>query len=231
MNTITTLIQAAERMIRDTKTPMGELCATWNRLNFEADTGLSFSTPTRRSKLIERLEAAIIELNSRDDRMNDEAIAIDSVHPEITAHNDLCDLAQAPQHLYAGEELDLTVCFNRKEFERKKAKLAAFIYKEDVQRYFVADYVYKVSPSGFVYRWLNEIREWVDVELSIVNLINMGAVEVTEADINAYTTIGNGRAVYSTDKGRHFVLLDGKHLYEFDNEYNAVEYAQRTNGL
>lgn len=265
MTTITFLIQTAERMIRDTKTPMGELCATWNRLNFEANTGLSFSTPTRRSKLIERLEAAIIELNSRDSRMSwdgkdnrefsgnsiaaahDEAFKmdrertanllagmaqriVDGHDSRITNHNDLCDLAKAPQHLYAGEELDLTVEFNRKEFERKQQQLTDFINKE-TPRYFAADFVYKVSESGFVTVWNNVHREWREINLSIVNLINMGAAEVTEADVNAYTTINNGRAVYSTDKGRHFVQVDGKHLYEFASDFDAVSYANRINGV
>lgn len=262
---ITFLIQTAERMIRDNSTTIGAICAEWNRINFEANTGLSFSTPTRRAKLIERLEAAIIELNSRDTRMgwdgkdnrefsgnsiaaaHDEAFKmdrertanllagmaqriVDDHDARITNHNDLCDLAKAPQHLYAGEELDLTVAFNRKQFEIKQQQLTDFINKE-TPRYFVADSVYKVSKSGFVYRWNNESREWVDIQIGIRNLINMGALEVTEADINAYTTITNGRAVYSTDKGRHFVMLDGKHLYEFDDEYNAVSYANRINGL
>lgn len=168
------------------------------------------------------------DLANHMDTITDEALCVD---PRITTHNDLCDLAQAPQHLYAGEELDLTVCFNRKEFERKQAALAAFINKEETPRYFVADFVYKVTPSGFVYRWLNGTKEWASINLSIVNLINMGALEVTEADINAYTTIGNGRAVYSTDKGRHFVMLDSKHLYEFSNEFDAVSYANRINGF
>ncbi|UVD31658.1 hypothetical protein Pondi_00017 [Escherichia phage Pondi] len=84
-----------------------------------------------------------------------------------------------------------------------------------------------MSPDGKEFRYTG--REWVDVELSIVNLINMGAVEVTEADVKAYTTIP--RAVYSTDKGRHFVQVDGKHLYEFNDEHDAVIYANRINGL
>lgn len=165
------------------------------------------------------------DLATRMDTITDECISRDQ---RINAHNDLCDLAKAPQHLYAGEELDLTICFNRKEFERKQQQLTDFINKE-TPRYFAADFVYKVSKSGFVYRWVNESQEWVDVELSIVNLINMGAAEVTEADIKAYTTIP--RAVYSTDKGRHFVQVDGKHLYEFNDEHDAVSYANRINGL
>lgn len=247
MNTITTLIQAAERMIRDTKTPMGELCATWNRLNFEANTGLSFSTPARRTKLIERLEAAIIELNSRDDRMNDgiddrefsgnsiaadhdEAIEINNVHPEITAHNDLCDLVKAPQHLYAGEELDLTVCFNRRRFEELKAQLNAFINKE-TPRYFVTNNTYKVTPSGFVYRWNAGKGEWVESRMSIIDLINVGAKEITPAEFIDRMT--NTRAKISQDGERWFVLVDAgnnrQHLYEFHDEYDAVEYAQRVN--
>ena len=103
------------------------------------------------------------------DTITDEALCVD---PRITNHNDLCDLAKAPQHLYAGEELDLTVCFNRKRFEQLQAQLTDFI-----------------------------------------NLIN------------------TGRAVYSTDKGRHFVQVDGKHLYEFSSECDAVDYANRINGL
>ena len=87
-------------------------------------------------------------------------------------------------------------------------------------RYFAADYIYKVTPSGVVYRW---DKDWVE---SDVNLINMGATEISEADI----TIDTERAVYSTDKGRHFILVDSKHLYEFHNEQDAVEYAQRVNG-
>lgn len=161
------------------------------------------------------------------DTITDEALFVD---PRITNHNDMCDLVKAPQHLYAGEELDLTVCFNRKRFEQLQAQLTDFINKE-TPRYFVADFVYKVSKSGFVYRWVNESREWVDIQIGIINLINMGAMEVTEADINAYTTINNGRAVYSTDKGRHFVRVDGKHLYEFSSECDAVDYAERINGL
>ncbi len=265
MTNITFLIQTAERMIRDNTTTIGAICAEWNRINFEANTGLSFATPTRRAKLIERLEAAIIELNSRDSRMgwdgkdnrefsgnsiaaaHDEAFKmdrertanqlqglaqriVDGHDARITNHNDLCDLAKAPQHLYAGEELDLTVEFNRKEFERKQQQLTDFINKE-TPRYFAADRVYKVSPAGFVTVWNNTGREWVDVDLSIINLINMGAMEVTEADVNAYTTINNGRAVYSTDKGRHFVQVDGKHLYEFNDEHDAVSYANRINGV
>lgn len=167
------------------------------------------------------------DLATRMDVITDDCISRDA---RINAHNDLCDLAKAPQHLYVGEELDLTICFNRKRFEQLQAQLTDFINKE-TPRYFVADSVYKVSKSGFVYRWVNESREWVDIQIGIRNLINMGALEVTEADINAYTTITNGRAVYSTDKGRHFVMLDGKHLYEFDDEYNAVSYANRINGF
>lgn len=224
MTNITTIIQTAERMIRDNTTSIGAICAEWNRINFEAGTGLSFSTPTRRAKLIERLEAAIIELNSRDSRMDwdgkdnrefsgnsiaaahEEAFKMDrertvnlleglasgmspleAGYARINTHNDLCDLAQAPQHLYAGEELDLTVCFNRKRFEQKQQQLNDFINKE-TPRYFAGDYIYKVSKSGFVQRWTNE-SGWLDCEYSIVNLINMGCSEVTEADINAYTTI------------------------------------------
>lgn len=37
------------------------------------------------------------------------------------------------------------------------------------------------------------------------------------------------RAVYSTDKGHHFVLVDGKDLHEFDNEYDAISYATDIN--
>lgn len=260
MTNITFLIQTAERMIRDNTTAIGAICAEWNRINFEANTGLSFATPTRRAKLIERLEAAIIELNSRDSRMgwdgkdnrefsgNSIAAAhteafkmdrertanqlqglaqriVDGHDARITNHNDLCDLAKAPQHLYAGEELDLTV-----EFNRKQQQLTDFINKE-TPRYFAADFVYKVSPAGFVTVWNNVHREWRDIDLSIINLINMGAMEVTEADVNAYTTINTGRAVYSTDKGRHFVQVDGKHLYEFNNEHDAVSYANRINGV
>lgn len=153
-----------------------------------------------------------------------------TIDARITNHNDLCDLVKAPQHLYAGEELDLTVCFNRKRFEQLQQQLTDFINKE-TPRYFVADSVYKVSKSGFVYRWVNAVHEWRDITIGIRNLINMGALEVTEADINAYTTINNGRAVYSTDKGRHFVQVDGKHLYEFSSECDAVDYAERINGL
>lgn len=153
-----------------------------------------------------------------------------TIDSRINAHNDLCDQVKAPQHLYAGEELDLTICFERKRFEQLQQQLTDFINKE-TPRYFMADSIYKVSKSGFVYRWVNESREWVDVDLSIINLINMGALEVTEADINAYTTITNGRAVYSTDKGRHFVQVDGKHLYEFSSECDAVDYAERINCL
>lgn len=58
------------------------------------------------------------------DTITDEALCVD---PRITNHNDLCDLAKAPQHLYAGEELDLTVCFNRKRFEQLQAQLTDFI--------------------------------------------------------------------------------------------------------
>lgn len=85
----------------------------------------------------------------------------------INAHNDLCDLVKAPQHLYAPEELDLTVCFNRRRFDKLRADLLAW-----------------------------------------------------------YQT---PRAVYSTDKGRHFVQVDGKHLYEFSSDYDAVSYANRIN--
>lgn len=60
---------------------------------------------------------------------------------------------------------------------------------KETPRYFAADFVYKVSPAGFVTVWNNVHREWRDINLSIINLINMGAMEVTEADINAYTTI------------------------------------------
>lgn len=204
MTNITFLIQTAERMVRDNTTAIGAICAEWNRINFEANTGLSFATPTRRAKLIERLEAAIIELNSRDSRigwdgkdnrefsgnsiaaahaeafkMDRERTAnqlrglaqriVDGHDQRITNHNDLCDLAKAPQHLYAGEDLDLTVEFNRKRFEQLQAQLTDFI--------------------------------------------------------------NTGRAVYSTDKGRHFVQVDSKHLYEFNNEYDAVNYANRINGV
>lgn len=115
----------------------------------------------------------------------------------------------------------LAECKTRKQF----AAILETI--EETPRYFVADRVYKVSPAGFVTVWNNTGREWVDVDLSIINLINMGAMEVTEADVNAYT----GRAVYSTDKGRHFVQVDGKHLYEFNDEHDAVSYANRINGV
>ena len=270
MNTITTLIQAAERMIRDTKTPMGELCATWNRLNFEANTGLSFSTPTRRSKLIERLEAAIIELNSRDDRMgwdgkdnrefsgnsiaadHDEALKMNREHTTNLRKDDINTLKSIAKAVNAGDRTlkdsagecnyykwqtncpkasaiygRLAECKTRKQF----AAILETI--EEAPRYFVADRVYKVSPAGFVTVWNNTGREWVDVDLSIINLINMGATEVTEADINAYTTIP--LATVSTDKGRWFVLVNAnnnrQHLYEFHNEQDAVEYAQRVNGL
>lgn len=203
MTTITFIIQTAERMIRDNSTTIGAICAEWNRINFEANTGLSFSTPKTRKALVAKLEAAIVELNSRDPRMvdgvddrefsgnsiaaaHDEAFKmdrertanqlqglaqriVDGHDARITNHNDLCDLAKAPQHLYAGEELDLTVCFNRKRFEQLQQQLTDFI--------------------------------------------------------------NNGRAVYSTDKGRHFVQVDGKHLYEFSSECDAVDYAERINGL
>lgn len=119
----------------------------------------------------------------------------------------------------------LAECKTRKQF----AAILETI--EETPRYFAADRVYKVSPAGFVTVWNNTGREWVDVDLSIINLINMGAMEVTEADVNAYTTINTGRAVYSTDKGRHFVQVDSKHLYEFNNEHDAVSYANRINGV
>lgn len=162
---ITFIIQTAERMIRDNTTTIGAICAEWNRINFEANTGLSFSTPKTRKALVAKLEAAIIELNSRDSRMvdgiddrefsgnsiaaahdeafkmdrertanqlqalatrmdtiTDEALCVDS---RINAHNDLCDLAKAPQHLYAGEDLDLTICF-----EQLQAQLTDFIYNK-----------------------------------------------------------------------------------------------------
>lgn len=118
----------------------------------------------------------------------------------------------------------LAECKTRKQF----AAILETI--EEAPRYFVADRVYKVSPAGFVTVWNNTGREWVDVELSIINLINMGA---TEADVNAYTTIP--LATVSTDKGRWFVLVNAnnnrQHLYEFHNEQDAVEYANRINGL
>lgn len=189
---MTNIIQTAERMIRDNTTAIGAICAEWNSINFEANTGLSFSTPKTRKALVAKLEAAIVELNSRDPRMvdgiddrefsgnsiaaaHDEALELNNIDPRINAHNDLCDLAQAPQHLYA------TVNIDSRRFEQLQAQLTDFINKE-TPRYFVADLVYKVSKSGFVYRWDNE---WVDTDLSIINLINMGAAEVTEADINA----------------------------------------------
>lgn len=176
---MTNIIQTAERMIRDNSTTIGAICAEWNRINFEANTGLSFSTPKTRKALVAKLEAAIVELNSRDPRMvdgvddrefsgnsiaaaHDEALEMNRaailetidfgdtvsqlqalatrmdtittealcVDPRINAHNDLCDLAKAPQHLYAGEELDLTVCFNRKRFEKLQAQLTDFIYNK-----------------------------------------------------------------------------------------------------
>lgn len=161
---MTNIIQTAERMIRDNSTTIGAICAEWNRINFEANTGLSFSTPKTRKALVAKLEAAIIELNSRDPRMVDgiddrefsgNSIAadhaeafkmdrertanqlqglaqriVDGHDARITNHNDLCDLAKAPQHLYAGEELDLTVCFNRKRFEQLQAQLTDFIYNK-----------------------------------------------------------------------------------------------------
>lgn len=61
------------------------------------------------------------------DVITDEALCVD---PRINAHNDLCDLAKAPQHINAGEELDLTVCFNRKRFEQLQAQLTDFIYNK-----------------------------------------------------------------------------------------------------
>lgn len=260
MTNITTLIQTAERMIRDNTTSIGAICAEWNRINFEAHTGLSFSTPTRRSKLIERLEAAIIELNSRDSRMDwdgkdnrefsgnsiaaahDEAFKMDRERTEkqlwalannltlindtrVTTHNDLCDLVKAPQHLYAGEELDLTVCFNRKSFERLQQQLNDFINKE-TPRYFKTNTLYKVSTSGFVERW-SITRGWLDCTFSIIDLINFGGKEITEAEFNA--TISSDRATISAKGDLWYVMVDGKHLYEFDNEYDAVEYAQRVN--
>lgn len=81
----------------------------------------------------------------------------------ITNHNNLCDLAKAPQHLYA------TVDIDSRRFEQLQQQLTDFIY--------------------------------------------------------------TGRAVYSTDKGRHFVQVDSKHLYEFNNEHDAISYANRINGL
>ena len=199
MTNITFIIQTAERMIRDNTATIGAICAEWNRINFEADTGLSFSTPKTRKALIAKLEAAIIELNSRDSRMvdgiddrefsgnsiaaaHDEAFKMDRERTanqlqglanhmdtittealSITNHNDLCDLAKAPQHLYA------TIDIDSRRFEQLQAQLTDFIY--------------------------------------------------------------TGRAVYSTDKGRHFVQVDSKHLYEFNNEHDAVSYANRINGV
>lgn len=143
----------------------------------------------------------------------------------INAHNDLCDLAKAPQHLYAGEELDLTVCFNRKHFERLQQQLNDFINKE-TPRYFKTNTLYKVSKSGFVQRW-SITRGWLDCTFSIVDLINFGGKEITETEFNA--TISSDRATISTKGDLWYVMVDCKHLYEFDNEYDAVEYAQRVN--
>ena len=56
-------------------------------------------------------------------------------------------------------------------------------------------------------------------------------VQTAERMIRDNTTINTGRAVYSTDKGRHFVQVDGKHLYEFNDEHDAVSYANRINGV
>lgn len=55
---------------------------------------------------------------------------------------------------------------------------------------------------------------------------------ITDAAISLHKDdINTGRAVYSTDKGRHFVQVDSKHLYEFNNEHDAVNYANRINGV
>lgn len=67
------------------------------------------------------------DLANHMDTITDEALCVD---PRITNHNDLCDLVKAPQHLYVGEELDLTVCFNRKRFEQLQAQLTDFIYNK-----------------------------------------------------------------------------------------------------
>lgn len=151
---------------------------------------------------------------------------ITNIDPCITNHNDLCDQVKAPQHLYAGEELDLTVCFNRKRFEELQAQLTAFINKE-TPRYFVTNNTYKVTRSGFVYRWSAGKGDWIECCLSIVDLINFGGKEITQADFT--DSIINTRAKISQDGERWFVMVDSKHLYEFDNEYDAVSYAQRVN--